>query len=114
MATEWIRKFCKSLPHTTEEVLWGNDLVFKIGGKMYCVTPLETAPVWLSLKVPEEEFAEMCERAGVIPAPHSARYFWVAIENEDAIPVAELKRRIKESYDLVLAKLPKKKQAALR
>jgi len=28
-------------PHTTEEVLWGGDLVFKIGCKMYAVTSLE-------------------------------------------------------------------------
>ncbi|HXA52686.1 MAG TPA: MmcQ/YjbR family DNA-binding protein [Candidatus Acidoferrum sp.] len=114
MAMEWVRKLCKSLPHTTEEVLWGNDLVFKVGGKMYAVTPLDVAPVCLSFKSTPENFAELCERDGVIPAPYSARYFWVALEREDAIPVAELKALIRQSYDLVKAKLPKKKQAELQ
>jgi len=50
----------------------------------------------------------------VIPAPYSARYFWVALEREDAIPVPELKRLIKQSYDLVRAKLSKKVQAGLK
>jgi predicted DNA-binding protein (MmcQ/YjbR family) len=114
MAIEWVRKLCKSLPHTTEEVLWGNDLVFKIGGKMYAAMPLEVAPVCLSFKVREEDFAELCERDGVMPAPYSARYFWVAMEREDAIPVSELKGLIRQSYELVRAKLPKRKQAALQ
>jgi len=102
-----------SLPHTTEEILWGNDLVFKIGGKMYAVTPLEPAAVCLSFKVTEEEFAELCEREGVIPAPYSARYHWIALQEEQAIPVAELKRLIRQSYDLVRAKLPAKVRAKL-
>ena len=113
MAIEWVRKLCKSLPHTTEEVLWGNDLVFKVGGKMYAVTPVDPAPHCLSFKVTEEEFAELCERDGVVPAPYSARYHWVALERENAIPAAELKRLLKQSYELVRAKLPKKIQAQL-
>jgi predicted DNA-binding protein (MmcQ/YjbR family) len=114
VATEWARKLCKSLPHTTEEILWGNDLVFKVGGKMYCVTPVEPGGLCLSFKVPEEEFAELCERDGVIPAPYTARYHWVALEHEDALPVAETKQRIRTSYELVLAKLPKKVRASLK
>lgn len=41
MNTEWVRAVCMKLPHSTEEVLWGGDLVFKIGGKMYAVAALE-------------------------------------------------------------------------
>ena len=113
MAEEWVRKLCKSLPHTTEEVLWDDNLVFKVGGKMYAVMPLEPATRWLSFKVSEEDFAELCERDGVIPAPYSARYHWVALESADAIPVAELKQLLRQAYGLVRAKLPKKVQARL-
>ena len=114
MNVDWIRRFCRALPHTTEEVLWGGDLVFKIGGRMYAAAPLEPGPVYVSFKCTPEEFAELVERPGIIPAPYSARYHWVALENEDALPRAEIKRLVKQSYDLVLEKLPKKKQAALR
>jgi predicted DNA-binding protein (MmcQ/YjbR family) len=114
MNTEWVRGVCRKLPHTTEEVLWGGDLVFKIGGKMYAVTPLEPGPLCLSFKGTPEEFAELTERPGIIPAPYCARYHWVALESEDALPAAELKRLIADSYEMVLAKLPKGKQAELR
>jgi predicted DNA-binding protein (MmcQ/YjbR family) len=113
MAPDWVRKLCKSFPHTTEQVLWGDNLVFKIGGKMFAVMPLEPARLWLSFKVTPEEFAELCEQEGVVPAPYSARYHWVALENEDAIPVAELKRFLRRSYDMVRAKLPRRIQAQL-
>jgi predicted DNA-binding protein (MmcQ/YjbR family) len=113
MNIDWMRRYCMSLPHTTEQVLWGADLVFKIGGKMYAVMVLEPAPVALSFKCSPEDFAELTERPGIIPAPYSARYHWVALETVDALPVAELKPLIRKSYDMVLAKLPKKTQAAL-
>ena len=115
MNVDWVRAHCLTLPHTTEEILWGDDLVFKIGGKMYAVVVL-AAPghkVVMSFKCTPEIFAELVERPGVIPAPYSARSHWVALEREDALPRAEIKRRIRESYDLVVAKLPKKKQAEL-
>jgi predicted DNA-binding protein (MmcQ/YjbR family) len=102
-----------SLPSTTETIQWGNDLVFKVGGKMYAVMPLEPAPVQLSFKCTAEAFAEMTQMPGVIPAPYLARAYWIALESEDALPGAEIKRLLKQSYDLVLARLPKKAREAL-
>lgn len=115
MNVEWVRAHCMALPHTTEQVLWGDDLVFKIGGKMYAVVVLGVSShgVVMSFKCTPEVFAELVERPGIIPAPYSARSHWVALEREDAMPRTEIKRRIRDSYDLVIAKLPKKKQAEL-
>ena len=56
---------------------------------------------------------ELVERPGVIQAPYFARTHWVALETEDALPRAEIQRRLKRSYDLVVLKLPKKTQAEL-
>jgi len=114
MNVEWVRAHCLTLPYTTEQVLWGDDLVFKIGGTMYAVVVL--APhhnVVMSFKCTPEVFAELVERPGIIPAPYSARSHWVALEREDALPRTEIKRLIRASYDLVIAKLPKKRQAEL-
>lgn len=55
--------------------------------------PLEPAPVCLSFKCSPEEFAEMVERPGIIPAPHMARAFWVALQNENAWPRQEIRER---------------------
>ena len=114
MILDTVRRYCMSLPHTTETVQWGSDLVFKIGGKMYAVAPTEPARICLSFKCSAEDFAELSERPGIIPAPYLARAQWVALESEDALTTAELKRQLRRAYDLVLAKLPKKTQAALR
>ena len=114
MDVDSVRRFCKALPHATETVQWGNDLVFKIGGKMFAVTVLEPAKVWLSFKTTPEQFSELTERQGIIPAPYLARAHWVSLEHEEAMGAAELKRLLRQSYDLVLAGLPKKTQAALR
>jgi len=114
MDIEWVRRYCMKLPHTTEKVQWGADLVFKIGGKMYAVVVLEPAPVCMSFKCTPEDFAELTERHGVIPAPYSARMQWVALENQDALPGAEIKKLLRKSYDLVMARLPKKTQLALK
>lgn len=41
MSVEQVREFCRSLPGVAEDVKWGNDLCFTIGGKMFCVICLE-------------------------------------------------------------------------
>ena len=113
MNIEWVRQHCLSLPYTTEQIQWGNDLLFKVGGKMFLVMPLEPARVWLSLKADPEEFAELIENQGVIPAPYMARAKWIAIENERALPRNEVLRLVSKSYEMVFAKLSKKLQAEL-
>jgi predicted DNA-binding protein (MmcQ/YjbR family) len=113
MDLDWIRRCCLSFPHATEQVQWGSDLVFKIGGKMFAVAPTEPAPVSMSFKCTVEEFAELVERPNIIPAPYLARAHWIAIQSEDALPRAEIKRLLRQSYDLVFAGLTKKVQAKL-
>ena len=108
MDIEWLRGVCLSLAGVTEEILWGNDLVFKVGGKMFAAAGLEPGPVCLSFKCSEEEFAELVERPGIIPAPYLARAHWVAVETESAVRRAEMERLIREAHGLILAKLPKK------
>jgi len=113
MDIDWVRSYCKKMPHATETVQWGDDLVFKVGGKMFAVLVLIPAKVWLSFKCSPEEFAELTERPGIIPAPYSARYHWVALETQDALAQIELERLLRSSYDMVFAKLSGKMQSAL-
>jgi predicted DNA-binding protein (MmcQ/YjbR family) len=114
MEVDFVRRYCMALPHTTETVQWGANLVFKIAGKIYAMAALEPADHWLSFKCSPEDFAELCEREGIIPAPYLARAQWVGLETENAISRPELKRLLRQAYDLAFAKLPKKTQAGLR
>lgn len=113
MNVDFLRNLCLSFPRATEHVQWGDDLVFKVAGKMFAITPLEPARVWLTFKATDESFAELTERPGIIPAPYLARAKWVALETKDALPSAELSELLRISYDLVVAKLPRKTREAL-
>ena len=115
MNLDTVRRYCLSLPHATEDIQWGDDLLFRVGGKMFAAASLNPAsPVRLSFKCTPEVFAELTERDGIIPAPYVARYHWVALERWDALEPKELERLIKKSYELVFAKLPAKVRAGLR
>ena len=112
---DWVRNFCLSLPHTTEKIQWGNDLLFRIGDKMYCVLCLEPdMRVKVSFKCTPERFAELVEIEGIIPAPYMARNHWVSLVEMNALRQSEIKELIRGSYQMVKNKLPKKAQAELR
>lgn len=113
MNADWLREVCLAFPGVTEQIQWGNDLLFKVGGKMFAVTPLEPARVCLSFKASPENFADLTERPNIIPAPYLARAQWVALETRDALARDELARLLRDSYDMVLAKLPKRTRDAL-
>jgi predicted DNA-binding protein (MmcQ/YjbR family) len=114
MDVEQVHSFCLSFPHVTEEILWGNDLVFKIGGKMFAVIGLDPVSRHrMSFKCTPEKFAELVERAGIVPAPYVARYHWVALERFNAVSERELKALLRTAYDLVLEKLTKRARASL-
>ncbi len=109
MDLESIRSFCLSLPHVDEKVQWENDLLFRIGAKMFAVVALEPSHgVLMSCKCTPEKFAELVEQDGIIPAPYVARYHWVAFERFDVLPERELKALLQNAYQLVRDKLPKK------
>jgi predicted DNA-binding protein (MmcQ/YjbR family) len=108
MNVESIREYCLSLPHVTEMVQWGFDLLFKVGGKMFAVMALEPHNVVLSFKATPDQFYELQEREGVIPAPYMARNQWLALERFDALRDNELKELLATSYRLVFEKLPKR------
>ncbi len=113
MNIDRIRDLCLSFPSTTEHIVWGDDLVFKVAGKIHAITVLKPAKTWLCFKVSPEKFAELTERPGIIPAPYLARAKWIALETKDALPSDELALLLRESYDMVVAKLPKKTREAL-
>jgi predicted DNA-binding protein (MmcQ/YjbR family) len=115
MNIDQLRKLCLSFPGSTEQMQWGDNLLFKVGGRMFAITSLEPAKVWISLKASPENFAELTERPGVIPAPYLARASWISLESADALPDPEISQLVRKSYELVLAKLPQKaRQLALK
>jgi predicted DNA-binding protein (MmcQ/YjbR family) len=104
--------FCMSLPGTRQDIKWGADLCFVVHEKMYCVTSVD-GPVAASFKVLPEEMQTLTEREGIIPAPYMAKNNWVFVETAKALTPKEWKYYVKQSYNLVVEKLPKKVQVKL-
>lgn len=110
MKGEKIRRLCLAQPGATENVQWGEDLVFKVGGKMFlCMNANLKEKV--SFKVPQDRFLELTDQPGVVPAPYLARAHWIQIDP----PACKLTEKaltdlIVGSYGLVFGKLTKKLQ----
>lgn len=113
MNVEYFQVICKKLNAVTEDIKWGNDLVFSVGGKMFCVVGLDQSPSTASFKVKEDDFEEMCNRDGFKPAPYLARYKWVWIEDIERLNKKEWEQYIRQSYKLVKDKLPLKTKKEL-
>jgi predicted DNA-binding protein (MmcQ/YjbR family) len=112
---DWVRAFCLSLPHATEDVQWEHNLLFRIAGKMFCIANLEPAvsPTKICFKCTPEKFAELVEVEGIIPAPYMARNHWVAMLDINALRQPDIKELITGSHQMILEKLPKKTQSEL-
>lgn len=111
---EQIGEFCRKLPGVTEDVKWGDDLCFLIGEKMFCVTsrtPREGSVA--CFKCTDEDFVRLIATKDYIPAPYLARAKWVMLTNAKLVRSAEFRGLLRQSYELILAKLPKKVQAGI-
>jgi predicted DNA-binding protein (MmcQ/YjbR family) len=112
MTNDAIRTHCLSLPHTTEVVQWGDHLLFKVGGKMFCIITLDGHEC--SFKCDPERYAELVELADVAPASHNMwKYHWVTTATLTPLPDSLFRNLLTESYRLVRAALPKRIQAEL-
>ena len=97
---------CRSLPGTTEDIKWENDLVFSVGGKMYAMFD-PARPDTPSLKCDAFDFARLTTLDGIRPAAYLARAGWVAlVERPDALPLDETIALLTKSHDLVMAQPP--------
>ena len=108
MTIEDIQSICRQLTGVTEDIKWEHDLVFSIGGKMFCVVGLDQSPTTASFKVKDEEFEEISNWPGFKPAPYVAKYKWVWTDDINKMKKTDWKKYVTQSYDLVKDKLPAK------
>jgi predicted DNA-binding protein (MmcQ/YjbR family) len=118
MDFEAAKAVCRGFAGSTEDIKWGCDAVFSVGGKMFAVagTPVtgsEAPASGISFKVEDERFLELTDRPGIIPAPYLARARWVKVDRAEALSDREAAELLRRSYELVFAKLTKKLQREL-
>ena len=109
MNVDQIRAYCLSFPSTAENLQWGDQLCFKVGGKIFSMLGLDTPR--LCFKCTGESFAEFIERPDIRPAPYVGRYKWIMLDRLSAEADFELEELIRQSYEMVAAKAPKQVRA---
>lgn len=113
MDIETLREYCLSLPGTSEGIKYGDQLCFMVLGKVFCSSKLKNLDR-ANFKVADEVFEELCERPGIVPAPYGgAKFKWVQATDFDCLTAPEWAGYLRQAYDLVKAKLPKKDQRML-
>jgi predicted DNA-binding protein (MmcQ/YjbR family) len=104
MSVDFVRALCLSFPHATENMQWGDDLCFKVGGKIFAVLNLRAFAQQLSFKCTSEQFAELVEFEEITPAPYVGRYKWMLLKRLDVLLPSELEALLKQSYEMAAAK----------
>ena len=108
MNIEDIREFCLSLPKAEEAMPFGDDLiVFKIGGKIFLLLPLDEDSLRFNVKCDPEKAIELrAEYPCVQPGYHMNKKHWNTVHVDGSATDEMVKEWIRHSYDLVK---PKKK-----
>lgn len=126
MDAERLRAFLLTLPHVTETMQWGANLVFwvgdkAIGGKMFTLLNLDEdyAPrqdkksAVISYAAGPTRFPELLELEGLHPAPYLARAHWVASEHWQVFRNPEWEAELRAAHAITFAKLPPRTRAVL-
>ena len=109
-----LRALAATLPAATQDVKWGADLCFSVGGKMFAVFLLrEGRAVTCSFKVDADRFLEITSVPGVVPAPYLARAKWVQLTEPHGLMPDDLDALLRRSHALVAAGLTKTLQRQL-
>jgi predicted DNA-binding protein (MmcQ/YjbR family) len=111
-----LRARCLELPGATEEHPFGpGALVVKVGGKIFAIIGVDDEPLTISLKC-EPELAPLLRDAydAVRPGYHLNKRHWNTVTVDGTVPERDLVGWIEDSYDLVVAGLPRQQRASLR
>jgi len=111
---ESFRSFCLSRKGVTEEFPFDeNTLVFKVMGKMFALTDLESFES-INLKCDPEMAVQLREQhTSVLPGYHMNKWHWITVLMDGSVPDRLIKEWIEISYGLIVARLPKSKKAEL-
>lgn len=109
MNIEEVRDYALSMDDQVTERLFADKwLSWRICGKWFLLTELDTPEPWVAVKLEPEAGERLREQyEGVRPAYHMNKKHWtdLILERLDDSFVEE---QIKASYNLVVSKLPKK------
>jgi predicted DNA-binding protein (MmcQ/YjbR family) len=109
MNAEEIRDYCLHKPATEETMPFGDDnLVFKVGGKMFLLVSLDTGNRFNAKCDPERAIELREQYSEVQPGYHMNKTHWNTVYTDGSLTRKQLCELIDHSYQLVVQSLPKK------
>ncbi|MFD8570450.1 MmcQ/YjbR family DNA-binding protein [Streptomyces sp. NPDC057694] len=115
MTPKELRALCLSFNAAVEEFPFNPETsVFKVLGKMFALTGLDARPLTVNLKCdPEDAIRLRREYEGVIlPGWHMNKRHWNTVTVGE-LPSAFVRELVEDSYDLVVAGLPRAERLKL-
>lgn len=118
MNIQQLYEFCLSKKGVTEHFPFDEDtLVFKVGGKMFCLTSLkqfEAGNPSMNLKCDPDKALELrAQYTAIRPGYHMSKVHWNSIDIGQDVSTKMLCELINHSYDLVFKSLTKKIQSEI-
>jgi predicted DNA-binding protein (MmcQ/YjbR family) len=115
MDADKLREQCLSFAGAEETFPFGERTsVFKVGGKMFALSALDSDELRVSLKCdPALVESLRAEHPEVIPGYHLNKRHWNTVILGGKLGDAAIRDMIEDSYDLVVSKLPKAERQAL-
>ncbi len=109
MDIEILREYCLSKKAVEEGFPFGEDtLVFKVAGKLFLLTGLNSNPLQFNVKCDPEKALELRERYyAVQPGYHMNKKHWNTVVADGSLSSALIKEMIDDSYNLIVKSLPK-------
>ncbi len=107
---ESFREYCLRKKSVTESFPFDEvTLVFKVAGKIFALTSLETTDFRVNLKCDPERALELREEyTSIIPGWHMSKIHWNTVIVDGSINQELFKELVDHSYDLVVKSLTKK------
>ncbi|MEU1126124.1 MmcQ/YjbR family DNA-binding protein [Streptomyces sp. NPDC005899] len=114
MTPQELRAFCLEFGASKEEFPFGPEAsVFKVLGKMFALSALDARPLTVNLKCdPDEALRLREEHEAIVPGWHMNKRHWNTVTVAD-LPDGMVRELIEDSYDLVVAGLPKAERLRL-
>ena len=115
MNVEDIREYCISKDFVTESTPFDDvTLVFKVGGKMFALLPLDEIQLSVNLKCDPEKAVALRELyPAVTPGYHMSKIHWNTVFIDGTIEKKLILQWIDDSYQLVMNSLPRKTRDSL-
>ncbi|MDL5201506.1 MmcQ/YjbR family DNA-binding protein [Streptomyces sp. ALI-76-A] len=116
MTPQELRAFCLSFDAAVEDFPFRPEIsVFKVGGKLFALTSLDARPLTVNLKCdPDDAVRLRGEHPGlVVPGYHMNKRHWNTVIADGSLPDRLVRELVEDSYDLVVAGLPRAQRLRL-